>query len=254
MERDPSHIFLCWIMLAHVPPTLSHTQVMFKVSGTLDVAKLCHTCGWKKPNPSSQPQKIQKHQKLTSWYNLSWDSTKYMYWKKIAQIVVPSNCNRLLLNEWILHDIIFPRDSNTREIKHWTPFFFLNGTLEFLFVFDFVCHKNSVLPTCPSCHAQSSPDHHDHEFLGKIYSFVLWVCLLSWTYLKLPLSAKVHSQSCWLDCIHRGLTHSPSWPECITLCLDYTLLVPIFFRISLWRVRDLKLLRGLTGSHPLDCP
>jgi hypothetical protein len=57
----------------------------------------------------------------------------------------------------------------------------------------------------------------------------LSVLSLSWTYLKLPLSAKVHSQSCCLNCIHRGVTRSPSWPECVTLCLDNTLLVPIFF-------------------------
>ncbi len=155
-----------------------------------------------------------------------------MYWKN------SSNCctfkfNRLLLSGWILHDIIFPRESNTRNqttntflllLNGWilhdiifprewntrnqtlNTFFLPQSNIGISFVFDFLCYKNSVLPTCNlSCSifpASSWP----WRVLGKIYSFVLWMCLLSWTYLKLPLSAKVHLQSCCLNCIRNTVT------------------------------------------------
>jgi hypothetical protein len=132
---------------------------------------------------------------------LSWDSTKYVLEKK------SSNCctfkfNRLLLNEWILHDIIFPRESNTSGNQTLnTFFFFLNGEHWNFFCIWLCVPRKSCVANLPKLSCSIFPTlSWPWRILGKIYSFVLWVCLLSsWTYLKLPLSAKVHSQSCCLN-------------------------------------------------------
>jgi hypothetical protein len=135
----------------------------------------------------------------------------------------------LLLNGWIVHDIIFPREWNTRN-QTLNTFFLPQSNIGISFVFDFLCYENSVLPTCNLSCSIFPALSWAWRVLGKIYSFVLWMCLLSWTYLKHPLSAKVHSQSCCLNCMRRGVTQSPSWLECVTLCLDNTFVVPIFFK------------------------